>query len=424
MTAKVMSDDPNEWEEAVRFFRRALSVEISPPIQLVINSGVVPRFVEFLSKHERPVLQFECAWALTNISSGNSEHTQFVISTGAVQAFVGLLTSDDEDLREQVAWGLGNIAGDGPGCRDYVLSHDAIPHFLQLAAIISTESRITTARNVAWAVSNLCRGKPAPDFEIVSPLLGLLERLVNAADQETVTDACWALSYLSDGPNHKIDAVLQTGVMPRIVQLLGSSSPAQTPALRLVGNIITGDDKQTAAILNIPQTLPILMNLLSHSKRNIRKEACWALSNIAAGTTEQVQTLINAGAIAKVSTLLLALSSSESQSDVLKEAVWCVSNATSGGIGAQIMHLVECGSLRGLCKQLATSDAKTLSVALDGVDNILNKCPPEGISAALLAVREVETAIDDACLHTDGSVRLRAEAIKIKLALTTDQAAI
>lgn len=61
-----------------------------------------------------------------------------------------------------------------------------------------------------------------------------------------LTDACWALSYLSDGANDKIQAVIEAGVCQRLVELLIHTSPAvQTPALRTVGNIVTGDDLQT-----------------------------------------------------------------------------------------------------------------------------------------------------------------------------------
>lgn len=54
----------------------------------------------------------------------------------------------------------------------------------------------------------------------VKPALPALERLINSNDEEVLTDACWALSYLSDGTNDKIQAVLESGVCPRLVELL------------------------------------------------------------------------------------------------------------------------------------------------------------------------------------------------------------
>ncbi len=35
-----------------------------------------------------------------------------------------------------------------------------------------------------------------------------------------LTDACWALSYVSDGSNDKIQAVIEAGVCQRLVELL------------------------------------------------------------------------------------------------------------------------------------------------------------------------------------------------------------
>ncbi|CAI9754706.1 unnamed protein product [Fraxinus pennsylvanica] len=96
MVAGVLTDDAGRQLEATTQFRKLLSIERSPPIHKVIQAGVVPRLVEFLMREDFPQLQFEAAWALTNIASGTSEHTKAV-------------------------WALGNVADDSPKCQDLVL---------------------------------------------------------------------------------------------------------------------------------------------------------------------------------------------------------------------------------------------------------------------------------------------------------------
>ena len=181
-------------------------------------------------------------------------------------------------------------------------------------------------------------------------------------------DACWAISYLSDGANDKIQAVIEAGIPRRLVELLmHASTSVQTPALRSVGNIVTGDDVQTQVIINCG-ALTALLSLLSSNKDGIRKEACWTISNITAGNSAQIQSVIDANIIPPLIHLL-----SNGDLKTRKEACWAISNATSGGLQKpdQIRYLVAQGCIKPLCDLLACPDNKIIQVALDGLENIL-----------------------------------------------------
>lgn len=364
MVQGVASADPSIQLEATTQFRKLLSIERCPPIDEVIKAGVVPKFVEFLDRHDVPQLQFEAAWALTNVASGTSEHTRVVIDHGAVPKFVQLLASASDDVREQAVWALGNVAGDSPSCRDLVLGHGAL---VPLLSQLNENSKLSMLRNATWTLSNFCRGKPPAPFEQVKPALPVLRHLIHLNDEEVLTDACWALSYLSDGPNDKIQAVIEAGVCPRLMQLLLHPSPTVLiPALRTVGNIVTGDDNQTQYVLD-NNVLPCLHQLLTQNhKKSIKKEACWTISNITAGNKAQIQAVIEAGLVQPLVQLL-----QNAEFDIKKEAAWAISNATSGGSPDQIRFLVSQGCIKPLCDLLICPDPRIVTVCLEGLENIL-----------------------------------------------------
>ncbi len=232
---------------------------------------------------------------------------------------------------------------------------------------ISNPANNSLLCNAVWALSNFCRGKPAPSHDDVAPAIPLLAKILEMNNKEALVDACWALSYLSDGDDTRIEAVLSHGVVPNIVGLLNNeSSSILTPAVRILGNFVSGNDSQTQAVIDAG-VLQHVSNLLMSPKRGLRKETCWLLSNIAAGNSNQISQLMRS---AKDMHLIVeAVRGAEWE--VRKEATWVVSNIATGGTEQHIHYLVELGAIDALCSVLDVADARITMVVLDAIEKIL-----------------------------------------------------
>ncbi|KAL8492504.1 hypothetical protein ACS0TY_023909 [Phlomoides rotata] len=205
--------------------------------------------------------------------------------------------------------------------------------------------------NATWTLSNFCKGKPQPIFEQVKPTLPALQHLVHSNDEEVLTYACWALSFLSDGTNDKIQVVIDACVCKRLVELLLHPSPSVLiPALRTIGNIVTGDDLQTQ--YHQSRCTSLLIELVDPQSQREHQEGslldylehhCWEYKY-------QLQTV---------------------EFDIKKKTAWAISNATSGGSNEQIMHLVTLNCIKPLCDLLICPDARIVTVCLEGLDNYL-----------------------------------------------------
>uniref|UniRef100_A0A7E4UX46 Importin subunit alpha n=1 Tax=Panagrellus redivivus TaxID=6233 RepID=A0A7E4UX46_PANRE len=365
IVAQAKSDNPEIQMTAVTQARKLLSSDRNPPIDDLITSGILPILVECL-RSTNTNLQFEAAWALTNIASGTSSQTQAVVHAGAVPYFLELLRSPNINVCEQAVWALGNIIGDGPHFRDYCIQLGIVEPLLKF---VTPEIPLNFLRNVTWVMVNLCRSKdPPPSREIVCSLLPALSVLIHHHDVNILVDTVWALSYLTDGGNEQIQLVIESSVVKDLVPLLDHSEvKVQTAALRAVGNIVTGTDEQTQLVLDCG-ALKIMDKLLTHSKDKINKEAVWFLSNITAGNETQVQAVIDHNLIPLVINLL---DTGEFQTQ--KEAAWAISNVTISGKVEHVYYMIDQNVIPPFCNLLSIRDSQIIQVVLDGLNNILKK---------------------------------------------------
>lgn len=130
------------------------------------------------------------------VEHGISSEIVLFLCVDAVPLFLRLLQSPHQNVCEQAVWALGNIigelflvptqvcqnihntravcmmcvcvcvlSGDGPQCRDYVISLGVVNPLL---SFISPSIPITFLRNVTWVMVNLCRHKdPPPPMETI-----------------------------------------------------------------------------------------------------------------------------------------------------------------------------------------------------------------------------------------------------------------
>ena len=153
--------------------RKILSTEVEadkdPNIQKIIDINIVQKLIQFLSVDDRPDLQFEAAWSLTNMASGKHEHAQSISEKGAIPLFARLLYSPHPQIQEQALWALGNFAGDSVDNRKLVINTGAIKTMSNLLLKSIENKHFQLIKNGSWALSNIIRGKPTPPFPKLKP---------------------------------------------------------------------------------------------------------------------------------------------------------------------------------------------------------------------------------------------------------------
>lgn len=185
-------------------------------------------------------------------------------------------------------------------------------------------------------------------------------------EEEIVADACWAISYM-DGDAELIMDIANSGVVRRLVTLLGSPSPTlRGAALRALGLIVSSEEVPTQIAVNC-NIIPFLMALLSDEKQTLVQESCWVLSNITAGRPVQIQRVIDIGVVPVLMKLI-----PKSNWKIKCEAAYALANIVNVGNDAQTMYMVDCGFPSAINHVLLTPDANLKHVCLSAIYRMLD----------------------------------------------------
>lgn len=391
---QVFSSDPKEILKGATAFRELLSIERKPPIDRIMPTGVVPRLIHFMRSDNDTNLEFECAWAISNIASLDSQYTKAVIKHGAIEGFLKLLKNGkNENLIEMSIYGLGNVAGDSKEHQEILLKTD----ILEIISSRFDSYNLESQRIGMWCISNLCRKPNGMYFKkIISQCLPIIcQTILEKKDEKIMGDSLWALSYISDyGDNEVVEALNNFKILEVLIGIMAEANKQHKhflsnshqvtpkdmqsweckqsrfcqPCMRIVGNIVTGTDEQTQLILN-EGFLDNILFYLNHSTQNVRREIIWCLSNIGAGNNEQIEEIISREWLMKD----IMKKAKFDTVPVRTEVAYLLCNMASEGSRNQVAKLVEYEIIEVLVSMLSINDNETLiAILLEGFERIFD----------------------------------------------------
>jgi hypothetical protein len=347
---KLMQNDEASIREGASGINRLLCRN-DPPIHQTIAAGVVPKLIE-LASHPNEDILYPSLWALSNVASGGTKDVMYLLDHGTLELFKRRLEDCSLRIREQAAWGIGNIAGDSPKLRNMCLAAGVMPLILELCL----SSQTSPASVAVWVLSNLCRGSPPPVREDVVSAILVVAKTLTSTNQEILVDSLWALGYLAKGVDKHQVEVASCNVIPTLIHVLKNPRWQQpailVPALQAVGHLMAGPDHVTQRLLDAG-VVDILAPFLSHRHSGVTKDAYWTLSNLCAGTPQQVKAA--AFLIPLAIDRLIHLENTPRR-DVLIHISFCVTNAASGADPETLKQLLDDDIFHALVS-LLTSEA-------------------------------------------------------------------
>ncbi|OBS60715.1 hypothetical protein A6R68_08181, partial [Neotoma lepida] len=162
--------------------RKVLSQERNPPLKLIIETGLLPKLVEFLK-------------AFTNIASGTSEQTRTVVKRDAIQPSTELLSSH-LTMCKQARWALEGFHE----CIHHVVATGILLRLVELLTSLELNVLTPFLRTMGNVVTDRPTDREGHQCWHAEGTGLALEAPKSSIQKE----AAWAMSNMVPGPKHHI----------------------------------------------------------------------------------------------------------------------------------------------------------------------------------------------------------------------------
>ncbi|KAK8814319.1 hypothetical protein WA158_008181 [Blastocystis sp. Blastoise] len=370
---KFDSHNEEEIHSALKIFH-ALNHVHKPYYKRVENQVLLRFVVNCLLDVKDPKVIKVVLEVLDSIGKNHHEILNFYIRPELMEKLVILMETSDEFLLGDVIHIIGIISNSVSRSRSFFVERGIRRHVILLLA--EGVSDANDRKSCYWILLNLIHdtNQLEEDLELLIPLLQ--QSLLEEKNIDVLSHICWVISSICQKkafmPMVYYLKLLDDGIIHQITSFLGYTDiRIIRPCLRTVGNIVCMETDQEKCVDFTQKVIeygvvPLLKTLMFSRQKDIQKEVCWTLSNIAAGTQEQIQVLLENDILQIV---IGMLSNMKVDPEVRAESAYILFNVTTGGNEQQIESLMSVETMDTLITQLLYHSL--IDSALDSIDNVL-----------------------------------------------------
>lgn len=369
------------------------------PVEEIISSEILPRFVEFLDLNNHQELQFEAVSCFAIISS---ERPQVIIQYGILPVLVGLVKSPCSKISNEAIYTLGNVAISRSHRRDCNGAFDAV--VTRLNELLGQEEPFML-RVCSYTLANFCKGNVLTSDQRAKALTMLKKLFDEQGDNAVVTFACWAVCDIS---NVHVQDLIDTEIYSQLADLLKKNYDKYTPSVLIpmlltLLNILKEDDTE---FMKSPEIMSEILRSILMSReyhKGLHNIIYKIISGLAVASETFIERMLDNGGIYDALSVYLDTVAmerknasiaraetktpkkvfeikvdeiKEGEDDESDEASLALAHLASNASFVQVRELVNRGCIERLCylmsKQNPRQHPRVDAACLDGILNMLN----------------------------------------------------